>query len=50
MEERDRDLKWEEAFRISTDRKEHRKEIEEEENKDRGKFHALRWKVHMKDK
>ena len=30
MEERDPDLKWEEGFRISNDRGEHWKEVEEE--------------------
>ena len=48
MEERDPDIEWEEDFRISTDREEHWKEIEEEDNKDRGKVHALWWEVYLR--
>ena len=50
MEERDRDLEWEEDFRIYTDREEHWKEVEEEENEYRGKVHDLRWDIYMKEK
>ena len=33
---------------IYTDRYKHWKEVEEEENEDRGKVNVLRWEVYMK--
>ena len=43
MEETEPDLKGEEGFSICNDREEHWKEVEEEENQDRGKDDDLRW-------
>ena len=50
MEETEPDLKGEEDFSISNDREEHWKEVEEEENQDRGKDDDLRWQVYIKYK
>ena len=48
MEERDPDLEWEEYFNIYNYREDHWKEVEEENNEYRGRFHALRWELYMK--
>ena len=49
MKERDPELEWGDDFRVSTDREENWKEIEEDDSEYRGKVHALRWEVYMKD-
>ena len=35
---------------ISTDREDNCKEIEEDQNEDRGKVHALRWEIYVEQK
>ena len=49
-EERDPNIEWEEDFRISNDREEHWKEVEEKENDERGNCNALMWGFYMKEK
>ena len=50
MEEIYPGLEWEGDFWIYNDREENWKEVEEEDNKERVKVHALSWEVYMKDK
>ena len=47
-EETDLDLEGGEDFRIYNGMEEHWKEVEEEDNQDRGKVRAMRWGVYMK--
>ena len=50
MEDKEPDLEWEKDLRISDDTEYHWKEVEDEENEERGKVHALRWGIHIKYK
>ena len=50
MEETDPNLYGWKGFRISDDRGEHWNYFKEGENEYRGKFHALRWQLYIKQK